>query len=570
MSRTPSIDRAVAATAALALTLALALLAGCGGGSSSGGGDTPAPGSQSGGLSVGLAGGAPGPYRHAWVVVTSVALHTDPNRPWSPSDPSWQVLKLDTPKLVDLATSVNGIIASLITGKPLAAGSYGQMRLFLLRHDDALSNAAKDAQLLFNAQVEVVDAAGTTRELPLEFADGALGLRVDGPIAIAANVDNEFTVQWDLEHSLVRFASDDGVERVTMRPDLRWYDLTRTGAIIGLVDQTQFCTSGATAGCIDNVVASAELPSADGRSMVSVRSAPVVPGDQHAAFALYPLPAAASGVTFSVVIRGRNMRTMIVRSVPAGVADLLAANPTQLGVDMTDPDHAIPAPMVPLLSPAGDAQLSLAAPAVPPSAQLVFAQTPPWSGALPHEIAVANTDPFSGLLAHPAALPGGDLRIADYSPTGLITFGDAAPVEGSEHFSLTTRGRRVDDASQTVVVAAPSGSSTALSAPPATLAAGITLGTLTVDLSFGSPQSFDAAQLVVSDVGGIVATQDLSSLIGVAGAHTSVELPAGANAAALGATAVYSVAVRAWKRSSPGTSLQWARAPSSVDLRSAT
>ena len=131
-----------------------------------------------------------------------------------------------------------------------------------------------------------------------------------------------------------------------------------------------------------------------------------------------------------------------------------------------------------------------------------------------------------------------------------------------------TLGTRYDDPSAIANVAAPGSTSASVTAP-VTLRIGAQVAQLTVGITGGSTQSIDAAELVVSDVGGIVATQDVSSLIGVNGAQTALQLPAGPAAAALGGTAVYSVAIRAWKRSAPDSSLHWARAASVVDLRSA-
>jgi hypothetical protein len=565
MKRSPWSAR-VAGGVALALLVSLGA---CGGGSS-GGGSTPAPGSQTGSLTLGLAGGAPAGYSHVWVTVDSVALNTDADRPWSTSDSSWQVIHLDTPQTVDLAASVNGVIAPLLTGKVLPATTYGQLRLFLLHHDDPLSSSAQSLQLLFNDEVDSVDAAGSTHRLPLELTDAGLGLRVAGAITIGANVASSLTLQWDLEHSAVRFASDDGVDRVTMRPDLKIFDIAQTGAIVGLVDKSLFCPTGVRSGCVYDVVASAESVSADGRFMVSVRSTPVVVGDTYAQFALYPLPALADGGTFDVVIRGRNMRTIVVRAVPASAADLLAASPTQIGVDMTDKNNPVAIPLVPQLSAPGDSLATLNVPTVPASAQLMFGQTLPGSGDLPHEVIVTNADPFTGLLAQPVVLPGGPLVVGTYASGGPIAFSDATPQEGGERYSLVTLGTRYDEPSAIGTVLAPGGSTVSLTAPVTMRKGGTEVAPLTVDITGGSTQTFDAAELVVSDVGGIVATQDVSSLIGVSGAHAALQLPAGAIAAAQGGTAVYSVAVRAWKRGAVDASLQWGRAPSVVDLRSAS
>lgn len=552
----------------LAAVLCLALAAGCGGGGGSGeAGDTPPPGGQLGSLSLGLAGGAPAGYQHVWVTIDAVALHSDANRPWSPADPSWQLLRLAAPRTIDLTTSINGVISALITGRSIAAGSYGQLRLFVRRHDDVLADSARALQLSQNAQVDYVDATGTLRQVPLEFTDDAQGLRVAGPIVIAAGAATDITLQWDLERSLVRFAADDGVQRMTMRPDLRWYDIAQTGAIIGLVDKSRFCAAGAASPCISDVVATALAPSADGRMKVSVRSTPVIVGATHAAFALYPLPALASGGSFDVMIRGRNMRTMIVRAVPASAADLLAANPTQLGVD-SGGNSPVAAPLVPVLSSAGDSQVSLARPASPESAQLLFTQTTA-AGELPHEVAVANTDPFSGLLAQPVVLPSGDLRVATYVSSGVLSFADVRPQEGADGYSVATLGSRYDEPSPFALLSAPGGGSVSFDAAAAPRRAGIDSGTLTVNLSGGSTATADAAELVVSDAGGIVATRDISALIGVSGAQATLQLPAGAQAASLGATAVYTVSVRAWRRTAPATSVVWARAAAPADLREA-
>ena len=551
-----------------AALLAAALVA-CGGGSSSGSssGSTPAPGSQTGSLTLGLIGGAPGGYQHAWVTVSAVALNTDAQAAWPAADGSWQLIRLDAPVTVDLAASASGHIASLLTGQTLPAGSYGQMRLFVLPYDAPLAASASQLQLAYNAQVNYVDSSGTARQVPLEFADTALGLRIVGPISVGADVATTLTLQWDLEHSLARFASDDGIDRITMRPDLHWYDMSQSGAIVGLIDKSLFCTAGASAACIHDAVATAQLPSGDGSFELPVRSAPVFVDGNYAVFTLHPLPPITSGQTFDVVIRGRNMRTMVVHAVPASAADLLAANPTQLGVDMTNPQQPVPAPMVPMLSAQGDAQLSLSAPSTPASAQLRFGQTLPGGSGPPLEIAVANTSPFTGPLAQPLPLPGGPLRVATYTANGVLAFSDTTPQEGAESYSAMTLGTRYDEPSTIAVVAAPSGSTVAMQPPATTANPAISKASLSIGIAGGSGAGFDAAQLVVSDAYGIVATQDVSALIGVSGARATLQLPAGANAAALGGTAVYSVAIRAWRRAAPAASLQWAHAAAPVDMR---
>jgi hypothetical protein len=557
-----------ARSAALAASCLL-MLSACGGGSSSGdnGGVTPTPGGSLGSLSIGISGGVPTGTQHVWVTIESIALHADPDQPWSVNDSSWKVIRLDTPKSIDLAASVNGVLTRIITGQAVAAGDYAQIRLFLSRHDDVLTDAAKTAKLSWNTQVDYVDAGGTLRQVPLEVYGNQLGIRAGGSFNISSTVSTDLTFQLDVAKTLVRVASDDGVDRFIARPDLRVYDIARTGAIIGILDKSLFCTGGATTGCVYDVMATAQRPSDDGLTMVSVRSTPVLtaPGDAYAAFALYPLPALPAGQGFAVVIHGRNMRTMIVRAVPAAADDLLAATPTQLGVDLTDPKNPVAAPLVPQLSTAGDAMATLASATIPKSASLRFSQTLPGSGELPHEIVSANVDAFTGVFARPVPVPTGALRVATYTNGSALAFSDVTPVEGADQYTLTTTGTRYDF-ERSGVVGVTGGSTTAVTPTSTSRRAGLTPVSTSITVSVPSSK-YDAAELVISDVGGVVHTQEVA--VNSSGTAVSVDLPAGTYASQLGGTAVYSVFVRAWKRSSPSTTLQWAHAVSVVDLRSA-
>jgi hypothetical protein len=199
----------------------------------------------------------------------------------------------------------------------------------------------------------------------------------------------------------------------------------------------------------------------------------------------------------------------------------------------------------------------------------VFGRTLPGSGELPLELVAANTDPFTGRLAQGLPLAGGALRVATYSASSVLSFADVTPVEGDSGFGVMSLGTRYDDSSAISVLSAPGGSTQSFPAPTPTAKSGLASGTLTVALSGGTPASFDAAQLVIADVGGIVQTRDVSSLIGSGGTATFT-LPAGAAAASLGGTAVYAVSLRAWKRSAPSSSLRWVRSGSPVDLAHAS
>lgn len=561
--------RGMAAACAAAL-----LLAACGGGGGSSGSDAPSSsgGTGQGSLSLGLTGGAATGYTHVYVTISSVAVTADADRPWSATDSAWHVTTLAEPLTIDLAALTDGAIAQLAIGQALPPGTYGQLRLFVVPHDAQLSVEAKQQGLSYNDEADLIDASGNTQRIPIEFADATLGLRVGGPFTVSANTDTAIVLQWDVDHSLVPLAPGSSA-RLAMRPDLQWYDVNQSGSITGLMDKSLFCASGVqAASCIYDAVASAELVSADGTHERAVRSAPVILSSDYAVFALYPLPPLADGQTYDVVIRGRNMRTMIVRQVPAPNDSPLVSstpvNPTALGEspDPNNPGQSVPTPMQPQLS-GGDASASLAQPMVTAGVQLRFAQTLPGSGEVPIEIAAANVDPLSGTLAQPQPLPTGALQVASYSATAALSFSDVTPLEGANGYSVLSLGPAYDMPSTAAPLTLTAGGSSSFTANVPAPQAGIGSGTLTVSLSNTGTHSYDAAELVVSDARGIVATQDISGLIATANAQATLTLPAGSAAAAVGGGAVYALGVRTWQRAAPGTSVQWARSGIAVDLR---
>ena len=548
------------------LALLPLLLAACGGGGGDSSGSTTPPPTERGSLTVGLAGSAAPGIAKAWVTVQALALHADAGQPWSATDSSWVQLRLAQPVTVDLVALVNGSTQGLLVGQSLRAGSYGQMRLFLLGQEAALTSSAKTLGLDYNAQVEYQDAGGSSRRVPLELADVSLGLRLAGPFTIKANEDSNLLLQWDLERSLVRFGADDGIDRFTLRPELRSYDVSNSGAIVGLVDKTAFCASGVRRDdCIYDAVATALLPDDQGLARRAVRSSPLQLSSDYARFGLYPLPVLAQGQTYDVLIRGRNMRTLMIRQVPAPSAGLLGATPTWLGVAPANPSQ--PQPLVPVLQPQGDAKVTLATAMKPGNKRLFFAQSLP-GDSLPLEIGNANIDPFAGGLAAALPLPTGALQVASYSSSQALQFETVTPQQGAGGYQLRALGSRYQDPGTAQQLQTTAGATLALTAAEPATKAGLGSAVLKVTIGAGTSARFDAAQLIVSDAHGPVLTREVSTLIG--GGSVELSLPAGAAAAQLGAGAEYAVSLRAWKRSAPSSSLVWVRGTSTVDLRSGT
>ncbi|TAK86298.1 MAG: DUF4382 domain-containing protein, partial [Aquabacterium sp.] len=306
----------------------MACLAACGGGGASQGASaSPASGADDthGAFTLGLSGGAYRDVSHVWVTVGSVAFHPQASQAWSSSDRTWTVLRLTTPIVVDLAlvpSSSQGDVSRILSGLSVPAGTYGQIRLFPLAHDAALVDAAAAKGLSYNAQVNYTDGSGQARIVPLELPQPDLGWRIAGSYAVAAQGASYVVVQADLQHSLVRMASPDGVDHFSFRPVLASYDMSTSGAIIGSIDPSLICGSGTAPvapNCAQDIVVSAQRLSGDGQRYASVRQYRV--SGSSGGFALYPLP---TDTSYEVVITGRHMQTMVIRNVTVSAFSVLA------------------------------------------------------------------------------------------------------------------------------------------------------------------------------------------------------------------------------------------------------
>jgi hypothetical protein len=540
------------------LWLCCSLLVACGGGGGTGGtGGTPSVGADSthGALSLGISGGAYRDVQHVWITVGTVALHAQANQAWSAGDSTWKVLRLSTPVVVDLAvlpSGSQGDVTRVLSGLSVPAGTYAQIRLFPMAHDVPLDDAAAAKGLSYNAQVDYTDNQGTARVVPLEWPQPDQGWRVGGTFTVSANAASYVVLQSDLLEGLVRLSSADGIDHFTFRPRLQAYDMTANGAVIGVLDASRLCggaSAAAAPACAQDVVVSAQRLSADGTRYESVRQYRV--SSSTGGFALYPLP---SGASYDVVITGRRMQTMVIRGVtvaPFSVLDTLAW--TSLGSSS--------APLQPTLTSATGRTVNPTSPLSPASAQLVFGQTLAPQGR-PHVVAVSNVDVRTGLLARDLDLPQGPVSVADFvSSDAALSFSDVTPQEGAQAFTVRAWGAVYDDPGSASVVTPPLGQASTVSVSAPVRQAGMGAGQIQVTLQGALSARYDTATLVVSDVNGVVLTQPASPGV------VTLTVPAGSLAAASGAGAVYSVALRA---AGPGGALRWVRAASTLDLRQAS
>ncbi len=539
-------------------------LAACGGGGST------SSTSAAGNANVALTDG-PGAYSHVWVTLNRIAFHTNPNAIWSPQDASWVSFALPAPVTIDLAalnngalsTGSGGTLAQLFQGLSLPAGTYRQIRFFFDGANSALDSSAqaiKDANgnaLVWNDQVErQTTTTGPATEYPLEIPFPTQGIQLNGTFQINAGSSLNLAVDFDLDKSLVPFRHA-GMRAYTMNPVLHYFDLSQVGAINGKVDATQLCaraSNGApvvTANCAYNLIVKAEAvvndPARGISRFASLRTTSVRPDGS---FTLYPLAVKdinGNPIDYHVLVRGRNMQTLVVKHVPVTVGSTPTSGATSL------PATGV-LPVTPLNGSGYTAQLNAALTPLT-SGYLVFMQTDT-SEAYPYSVRYAVTDPFTGQLYDPESLENDGLLTTAYS-TNALSFTPATIKEGNGNYSLGVNdfgGYTMSSALTSVLV--PSGSSSTTftyTAPSLTSnVAGTLSGTITV--SAASLAAYDHVQWVLSRGASVITAQDLSSQLSgnTTGsiAYTQSSLPAGSSNQPDPA-AFYYAYLRAWNSSNP-------------------
>lgn len=498
-------------------------------------------------------------YDHVWVTVKAISFHTDPNMVWSSSGANWQTITLPAPVTLDMANLTNGALNQVFSGMSLPAASYRQIRIFLAGFDDALTASASAAGLTYNDQVDYTEPNGTVHHVPLEIAYPTQGIQLNGTFNVTAGSILKLALDFDLEHDLVRYIN--GTEyHFTMKPNLRYFDLDQAGAIIGKVDPAQLCTTNLT-GCGYNLIVKAEILSPDGSRHIDARATTVKPDGT---FALYPLP---SGATFDVLIRGRNIDTMLVKGVTAPAGSTPASGAAALQA----------AAAIPLTVNSSEYFANFSTALAPTSGFAVFQQTLPGAGEVPYEVRWGNTNPFTGKLVLPMALTNGPLHVASYNAGNTLSFNNVTPQEGNGSYTVATDGLPLAyySPSAPVTVNSP-GTNTVLSpltfAPPVpALSSNVVTGTASGTITQTAPGTYDNGYVVMSRFANIVNTVNVgASLAASSTVPYNVTLPSGGGAAGTASASVpgayYYGYLIAWNSTRP-LSLRVIPILSMIDMR---
>lgn len=483
--------------------------------------------------------------------------------------------------------------------------------------------------LTYNAQVEYDNGA----IVPIELPSLLTGFRLDRGVQITSSTTTEATLgalaaHIGLDRNLVRFDAgyeDLGaaVDGMTLR--MRSYSTrggSDAGIILGQIDPNYLCSSVVLTNCASDVTVSlygrSRALSAGGAVLFddelfprminhyTVRVEPSVTSDdavvpESGLFFMGPLlPDGSADNTYDLVIRGKGMRTMVIQDVPLkslSVGDLISAADgvnllgTYIGRTWDAGGGTYRSYIRPVLIGADvESEVSLSAAQTPKNSRVILGMrlnSRSAEGApLPYELVAGNTDPFTGLLRKSLPLPRGNPLVVRYpsivsdslsgpanAPISSSLFQPEQTVGGDETYARMALGRYYDEGAVSTAPAILGTSSGPAFTPLSPLAykSGVVETSVTVNATgLPNPATLESAYLVVSDVGGIVHTEDVKSAIaGGVLTVSNVNLPAGVVSNGY-ATGVYSFAIRtrALGSTTPaGTT--WYRGNTQLDLRAA-
>lgn len=534
--------------------LMIQLLTGCLGG-------TATSNTAQGVVNVSITDGPGDDYDHVWVTIKAIAFHTDPNISWNIYNPAWQTTTLPAPVTLDLANLSNGALNQVFSGMSLPVGNYKQIRLFLAGFDDTLTASSQALSLKYNDQVEYTDSANTLHDVPLEIAYPIQGIQLNGSFNVTATNSLDLALDFDLEHDLVPFLHNTE-NYYTMKPNLRYFDLNQSGAITGYVNSTQLCATTVANTCGYNLIAKAEILSADGSRHLDTRATRV---KSDGSFTLFPLP---SGTKYDVLIRGRNIETMLIKGVTAPIA----SSPLNGAAVLSS--VSIPISLT-INNSVGSYEYfaNFSTALYPTSGYAVFQQTLPNTGStgeVPYEIRWGNTNPYTGTLQVPIALSSGHLHVANYIAGNALVLSTVSPQEGLGNFNVATNGLPLAYYNLSVGMNIyASGSANTLTTPVTFSPPTPSLITGTGNVSGNITQTasyYDKGFLVISRFANIVDTFDLSAILAANSGSYNVTLPAGTALAPLPGAYYYGY-LRVWNSAHPGTTMKVIPINSMIDLR---
>ena len=486
---------------ALAAGALSALAVSCGGGSS---GSVDSSSNAAGLVNVNLT-DAPGDYDNVWVTVTAVWFHTSNTA--GPDDSGWLKYPLSTPVTVDLLTLQNGNLTQMFGGLQPPNGTYQQIRVFLIGPDAALTASASAAKLIYNDQVNYQDANDTEQSAPLELVNPSKGIALYGTFTVASGSTLDLALDFDVNRDVLLFFVGTQQDYV-LKPRLAYFDLSHVGAITGSVNCANLVAAG-NQGFAWGLVIKAEMLSSSGDYDVVDRETGLkvnIAGNA-CTFTLFPVhvPQGISTTNYDVLIRGRNMQTIIVQDVPVTVGTTPTSGATTLNAT----------PLTLTMGNEYNANMPANMPVVPTGADVKFYQT--LTGGPTYEVRYQGVNPFTGIFTDDEPLSASDLRVGPYAggnpmPQPVAPMGGAgvfAPYADAPYFMHT--------AALTGLLSMPTSGVASFTIGSLSIASPANADSISGTITESTAGTYDSGYLIVSHDGYIVTTLPLGPVLGAGG-----------------------------------------------------
>ena len=530
------------------------LAAGCGGGSS---GNSSSSMMNTQGIANVSMTDAPGDYDNVWVTVAAVWFHASNTA--GPDDPGWVKFPLAAPVTVDLLTLQNGNLSQMFGNMQPSNGTYQQIRVFLVGPDAPLTASAVTAKLLYNDQVNYQDASDTEQSSPLELVNPSKGIALYGTFTVASGSTLNLALDFDVNRDVLPFFIGNQQDYV-LKPRLAYFDLSHVGAITGSVNCANLLAAGGS-GFAYNLVIKAEMPSSTGNYDVVDRETGLkldIAGNS-CTFTLFPVhvPQGSSTTNYDVLIRGRNMQTMIVQGVPVNVGTTPTAGATQLNAT----------PLNLTLGSEYSANMPANMPVVPTGADVKFYQT--LTGGPTYEVRFRGVNPFTGIFTDDEPLSASNLQVGGYAG-GNPVLGPVAPMCGAGAFMpygdapYFTRTEAL-----TGTLAIPTSGVASFTIGSLSIASPANSDSISGTITASTAGKYDSGYLIVSHDGYIVTTLPLGPVLGAGGTGGSYAIPniPGGSSTQSFAPGLYYLHAFVWNSAHPFLTLRRIENTVVVDLR---
>lgn len=517
--------------AVLIFALTSLLITGCSGG---GGGGAAAP---SGKTSIHLMDAPSVTYDHVWITVKEAwfnKLDVD-----DLTDTGWIKFPLETPMTIDLAKLAAGNSQEVWNGLTLPAGTYQQIRVFLVP-TEGQPLATLPAGVIYNNEVDYTDGSGA-HKAPLRIPSPGQGIKVipDSPIVVTEGVGLKLALDFNVDEDVLPVYRQEQLTSARnlapktpeflLKARLRYFDMDRVAAVTGTIAPPSGTFANYTG---KNFTIHAEQPNAAGAYRVVRRSASI---DRDGKYTLYPLPIFGNATTasYDLVIRGRNVETFIVTGVK-----------THRG---TTPSTATPVSSTPVTMITNTDEYGVQVNVKPAGAWVSFYQTLP-NDSVPYEIRTRHIDPFNpnGGFATSIELSAGPLHVGAWNDGGPITFETVTPFEGPGNYRAAPSAVLYQRGDYGYV----NSLEQIFAFDPLVIAEPATGNTISGNITVTDP-GLDRGMMLITHGGMVVDNLDVSSLMGVGNnAYTTRELPGGTAAAPL-PEAFYDLFVLGWNAAQP-------------------